>query len=77
MPTRSASRQASAPGPSRPTLPAANPCWPAQPSSSEVPQLFSCEVQAERPSDPPAYPVRFKPLLDGGLLNSTKPRLPE
>ena len=24
-----------------------------------------CEVQAEQPSDPPAYPVRFKPLLDG------------
>ena len=24
-----------------------------------------CEVQAEQPSDQPAYPVRFKPLLDG------------
>jgi hypothetical protein len=24
-----------------------------------------CEVQAEQPSDLPAYPVRFKPLLDG------------
>jgi len=23
----------------------------------------SCEVQAEQPADPPAYPVRFKPLL--------------
>jgi hypothetical protein len=23
-----------------------------------------CEVQAEQPSDPPAYPGRFKPLLD-------------
>ena len=22
-----------------------------------------CEVQAEQPSAPPAYPVRFKPLL--------------
>ena len=23
-----------------------------------------CEVQAEQPSDPPAYPVRFKALLE-------------
>ena len=23
-----------------------------------------CEVQAEQPSNPPAYPVRFKPLLE-------------
>ena len=23
-----------------------------------------CEVQAEQPSDPPVYPVRFKPLLE-------------
>ena len=23
-----------------------------------------CEVQAEQLSDPPAYPVRFKPLLE-------------
>jgi hypothetical protein len=23
-----------------------------------------CEVQAEQPSDPPAYPDRFKPLLE-------------
>jgi hypothetical protein len=25
-----------------------------------------CEVQAEQLSDPPAYPVRFKPLLERG-----------
>jgi len=25
-----------------------------------------CEVQAEQPSDPPTYPVRFKPLLERG-----------
>ncbi len=26
----------------------------------------SCEVQADQPSDPPDYPVRFKPLLERG-----------
>jgi hypothetical protein len=25
-----------------------------------------CEVQAAQPFDPPAYPVRFKPLLECG-----------
>jgi len=28
-----------------------------------------CEVQAEQPSDPPVYPVRFKPLLGCSLNN--------
>ena len=31
-----------------------------------------CEVQAEQPSDPPAYPVRFKPLL-GRPSHQSKP----
>jgi hypothetical protein len=26
-----------------------------------------CEVQAEQPADPSAYPVRFKPLSEGGV----------
>jgi hypothetical protein len=35
-----------------------------------------CEVQAEQPSDPPVYPVRFKPLLErrcpSGLSHPTR-----
>ena len=30
-----------------------------------------CDVQAEQPSDPPAYPGSFKPLLDGRPLPQT------
>ena len=29
-----------------------------------------CEVQAEQPSDPPVYPVRFKPLLGNRILDA-------
>jgi len=44
-----------------------------------------CEVQAEQPSEPPAYPVRFKPLLEravelraeqGSLLFLTRRNVP-
>ena len=35
-----------------------------------------CEVQAEQPSDPPAYPVRFKGLLDSSLATTRSAALP-
>jgi hypothetical protein len=34
------------------------------------------EVQAEQPSDPPAYPVRLKPLSGGFRSNASEQPIP-